>query len=145
MSSSPASGPRPRDRDSSVQLDDRRVREARELAVEGGDLGPVARLLSRAATRLRLHDVGATTVQRKGRSRHVAALVDLCSVPTTSVLVGEEHEVAVPDARFAAGVEQQHHREQAVHLRLVGHQLGRVARPSQSASLASSSRPPSRR
>ncbi len=33
------------DGDGAVQLDDRRVGEAGELAVEGGDLGPVARLV----------------------------------------------------------------------------------------------------
>jgi hypothetical protein len=33
------------DRDSAIQLDDRRIGEAGELAVKDGDLGPVARLV----------------------------------------------------------------------------------------------------
>ena len=49
-------------------------------------------------------------------------------VPARAVLVLERHEVAgVVDARGAAGVVQQHEREQAERLGLVGHQLGERA------------------
>jgi hypothetical protein len=43
------------------------------------------------------------------------------------VLVGQQHQLAPADARVAAGVVQQHQRQQAVDLRLVCHQLGERA------------------
>jgi hypothetical protein len=49
---------------------------------------------------------------------------DLAGVPERAVLVGEQDEVAVLEARFASGVVQEHHREQSVDLGLVRHQLG---------------------
>ena len=39
-------------------------------------------------------------------------------------MVGEQYQFAIPEPRPAASVVQQHHRQQTVHLRLVGHQLG---------------------
>jgi len=49
---------------------------------------------------------------------------DLRCVPQRAVLVGEQYQVAAPKPRVAAGVVQQHHRQHAVHLLLVGRQLG---------------------
>ena len=121
----PASGPlRLGDRDGPVQLDDRRAGEAGELAVERGDLGPVARLVGVQGRDRRLHDVGAAAAQGEGPVEHRPPLGDLAGVPERAVLVGEQHQLAVAEARLAAGVVQQHHRQQAVHLGLVGHQLG---------------------
>ena len=129
------------DRDGPVQLDDRRAGEAGELAVEGGDLGPVAGLVGVQRRDRRLHDVGAPAAQGQGAVERRPPAGDLRGVPARAVLVGEQHQVALAEPRLAAGVEQQHHRQQAVHLRLVGHQLGE-ARPSRIASAASSPRPP---
>ena len=123
--SSPASGPCCLgDRDGPVQLDDRRVGEAGELAVEGGDLGPVARLVGVQRRDRRLHDVRAAAAQSEGPVEHRPPVGDLRRVPERAVLVGEQHQVAAAEPRLAAGVVQQHHRQQTVHLRLVGHQLG---------------------
>src|SRR5207302_9403910 len=52
-------------RDRSAQLDDRRVRQAAELAVEGGDLGPVTRLLGMQGRDCGLDDVRTATVERE--------------------------------------------------------------------------------
>ena len=75
----------------------------------------------------RLHDVGAATAQRQGAVEHRLAGGDLRRVPECPVLVGEQDEIAIAEARLAARVEQQHDRQQAVHLGLVGHQLGERA------------------
>ncbi len=118
------------DGDGAVQLDDRRAGEAGELAVEGGDLRPVARLVGVQRGDRRLHDVGPAAAQRERAVEHRPARGDLAGVPQRAVLVGEQHELAVAEARRAAGVVQQHQRQQAVHLGLVGHQLGqRAAEP----------------
>ena len=51
------------------------------------------------------------------------ALGDLRVVPARAVLVGQEHEVAVVvDTGVPAGVVQEHQRDEAVDLGLVGHQ-----------------------
>ena len=48
----------------------------------------------------------------------------ICSVShARAVLVGEQHELAVTEPGLATRVVEQHHREQAVRLGLVGHQL----------------------
>ena len=53
----------------------------------------------------------------------------ICSrVPQRPILVGEQHELAVAQARLAARVVQQHQRQQPEHLGLVGHQLARARR-----------------
>ena len=55
----------------------------------------------------------------------------ICSgVPARAVLVAEQHQLAVAEPRLAAGVVQEHHRQQSVHLRVVRQQLGeRAAQP----------------
>ena len=56
---------------------------------------------------------------------HPEALVDAGPVPERAVLVVEEHELPVrADARRAAGVLEEHEREQPEHLGLVGHEHG---------------------
>ena len=101
--------------------------EPRELAVERGDLRPVARLVGVQRRDRRLHDVRAAAPQRERPVEHGPPVGDLRRVPERAVLVGEQHEIAVAEARRAPRVVQQHHRQQAVHLRLVGHQLGERA------------------
>ena len=63
-------------------------------------------------------------MQRERAVERRPSVGDLRGVPERAVLVGEQHQLAIAEPRLAAGVEQQHHRQQAVHLRLVGHQLG---------------------
>jgi hypothetical protein len=77
----------------------------------------------------RLHDVGAAAAQGQGTVEHRPPVGDLRRVPQRAILIGEQDEVPAAKPRAAAGVEQQHHRQQAVDLRLVGHQL--CERPSE--------------
>ena len=72
----------------------------------------------------RLHDVGSTPVQRESTIERRPAFGDLRGVPSRAVLVGQQHDLVVVETSLAASVEQQHQREHALHLRLVGHQLG---------------------
>jgi hypothetical protein len=73
----------------------------------------------------RLHDVRTASAQGEGPVERRPSGGDLRRVPERAVLLGERDQVAAPKPRLAAGVAQQHHhRQQAVHLRLVGHQLG---------------------
>ena len=59
-------------------------------------------------------------MQSQGPVEHRPPVGDLRGVPERAVLVGEQDQVAVPKPCLAAGVVQQHQRQQAVHLRLVG-------------------------
>ena len=101
----------------------------RELAVEGRDLGPVARLVGVERRDRRLHDVRSAPDEREGPIQRRPAVGDLLGVHERAVLVGEQHQLAVPEPGLAAGVEQQHQRQQTVHLGFVGHELGE--RPTQ--------------
>ncbi len=97
-----------------VELQQRLVRRdhgrrVRPLGVAGGD------------RRLELVEPGAA--ERLGALEHPQALVDLARIPEVAVLVGEQHELTVGrEARVAAGVLQQHQRQQPERLGLVGHQ-----------------------
>ena len=54
----------------------------------------------------------------------------LLGVPPGPVLIAEQHELAVAKPRLAAGVVQEHHRQQPVNLGLVRKQFGqRAAQP----------------
>ena len=69
-------------------------------------------------------------MQRQGASSTACPSAICAAVPERAVLVGEQHEVAVPEARGAARLVEQHERQESVHLGLVGHQLGeRAAEP----------------
>jgi hypothetical protein len=58
------------------------------------------------------------------------ATCDLRGVPARAVLVCEQHQLAAFEPGVTACIVEQHEREQAVHLRLVRHQLGeRVSEP----------------
>ena len=114
-------------RDRPVQLNHGRAGKAGELSVQRCDLRPVARLVGMEGGDRRLHDVDAATVQRKSALEHGLPGGDLRRIPERAVLLVEQDELAVPEARLAPGVVQQHHRQQPVHLGLVGHQLGECA------------------
>jgi hypothetical protein len=51
----------------------------------------------------------------------------LLGVPPGPVLIAEQHELAVAKPRLAAGVVQEHHRQQPVYLGLVREQFGQRA------------------
>ena len=111
------------DGDRPAQLDDRRVGDAGKLAVEGCDLGPIPRLDGMQTRDRRLHDVRTTAAQRQRSVQHDAAVGDLRLIPERAVLVGEHDDLVVAEAGVPPCVEQQHHGQQSVHLRLVGHEL----------------------
>ena len=67
---------------------------------------------------------GAAAPERERAVERLAPARDLRGVPARAVLVGEQHELAAGEARVAARVVEQHQRLEAVHLRLVRHQLG---------------------
>ena len=64
------------------------------------------------------------TLQRKRPHKRLAPAGDLGGVPARAVLVREQDELAAFEPGLAASVVEQHQRPQAVHLRLVRHQLG---------------------
>ena len=69
-------------------------------------------------------------LERERTLERLAPACDLRGVPARAVLVGEEHQLVAVEASVAARVDEQHQRAEAVHLGLVGHQLGeRAAEP----------------
>jgi hypothetical protein len=62
-------------------------------------------------------------VQRQGTVEGVAPTRDACHVPARPVLIREEHQLAAVEAGLAARLVEQHECLEAVHLRLVRHQL----------------------
>ena len=50
------------------------------------------------------------------------ALGDESSVPTRPILIAEQDDLAVDDPRITARIVQQHQRDEALHLGLVGHE-----------------------
>ena len=65
------------DRDGSAELDDRRAGEAGKLAIEGGDLHQVARLVGVQRRDRRLHDVRAWAAECDRPVEHRATFRDL--------------------------------------------------------------------
>ena len=63
-------------------------------------------------------------MQRQRPVEHRAAVLDLGRVPERVVLVVQQHQVVAPEPCLAPGVEQQHQRQQPLHLGLVRHQFG---------------------
>ena len=104
-----------------------------ELAVERGDLAPVGRVRGRGrsrGTRRSPPGPGTDPVGRAGArassSRRPSSIA--ARVPPRAVLLLERDQVAGGvDAGRAARVVQQHQREQAERLGLVGHELGERA------------------
>ena len=58
------------------------------------------------------------------RCQKLSALADLLLVPQRTILVVEEHDLAVAQPGGSARVVQQHQGQQREHLALVGHELG---------------------
>jgi hypothetical protein len=75
----------------------------------------------------RLQHVGIAAAERQRAIERGPSRRDLVEVPERSILIAEEDDRAVGEARVAPGVVHQHQRQQAVHLGLVGHQLGERA------------------
>jgi hypothetical protein len=72
----------------------------------------------------RLDDVRLTAAERERPVEHSPSLLDLVEIPERAILVAEEDDGSVCEPRAAAGIVEEHQRQQSVHLRLVGHQLG---------------------
>jgi hypothetical protein len=70
----------------------------------------------------RLHDVRPAAAQRERTMQQLAPFGDLLRVPQRAVLLVEQHELAVAQARVAPCVVQEHQREQCLRLGLVRHQ-----------------------
>ncbi len=71
----------------------------------------------------RLELVDARPAEGDGSLQHAQSLVDTVAIPERPVLVLEQHELAArAQARVAARVLEEHEREEAQYLRLVGHQ-----------------------
>ena len=75
----------------------------------------------------RLQDVVATAAEGEGAVELAPPRGDLVDVPEGAILVTEEDDRALGEAGLAPGVVQEHQRQQAVHLGLVRHQLGKRA------------------
>jgi hypothetical protein len=88
-----------------------------------------------------LQDVRTATAERQRTIERRPSLDDLLQIPERPILVAEKNDGSLGEPRVAAGVVDQHQRQQTLHLRLVGHQPAR-ARPSRIASAARSPRPP---
>ena len=116
-----------RDRDRSVELDHRRGPHRLEAAVERCDLRPIGVLgswrpgMQRGDRRLHLIGTGPPHLYCRVDERQ--PFIDHLLIPASSVLVLQQHEVAVfIDASMASGVLQQHQRKQADRLGLPWHQ-----------------------
>jgi hypothetical protein len=83
---------RHRDRDGAVQLDDGGGLEPEQLAVEGDDLRPVARVTRMARGDRSLELVGTGLPAPEGRLDEGASLLDLVLVPEPAVLILEQDE-----------------------------------------------------
>jgi hypothetical protein len=69
-----------------------------------------------------LDDVRASPTQRKCPVEQRTPSGDLRLIPARAILVGEQDELALVEAGLPPGVVEEHQREQALHLGLVGHQ-----------------------
>src|SRR5437763_839966 len=76
-----------------VQLDHRRGGQAGELAVESGDLGPVAWLVDVQGRDRGLDHVGPAAVEGERPVEDRAANGDLLLIPQGAILVGEQYEL----------------------------------------------------
>ena len=119
-------------RGGAVDADDGRGCAAVQLGVERGDLRPVGRRgvggggVQRGDGGLQL--VGPGRSWRQGLVERMGALGDPATVPERAVLAIQRDVLAAfVDARVAAGVLQQHQREQAERLGVAGQQVDQQA------------------
>jgi hypothetical protein len=122
------SGPRSvglTDRDGTVESNDRAVGEHEQFVVPLDDLHPVG-LVDRVSIGVQCGDrrlglVRPEHVARQGPLKQRDALGDRLDVPPGAVLIRERDQAAVvAGAGLASGVVQQHQRQQAAHLRVIG-------------------------
>jgi len=71
-----------------------------------------------------LKEIRPTAAQGERAVELTAPLGDLLGVPARPVLVTQQHELAVPESRFATGVVYEHHRQESVDFGLVRKQFG---------------------
>jgi len=117
------------DGDGAVEGHDRGGGDGEQLVVEGGDLRPVC---LRGCRGVGVHGVdgglelvGAGLVAAQAPADDRLALLDQGPVPSSAVLLAEQHQGAVgPCARRAAGLSQQQQRQQPGYLWLIGHERG---------------------
>ena len=111
-------------RDGSVELYDRRPRQASELLVKGRDLPPILRLIGVQSGDRGLEDVGAAPAERQGTLELRTSFSQLLEVPQRSILIAKQDHGAVGKSGLAARVVRQHQRQESVDLGLVRHELG---------------------
>ena len=117
-----------RHRDRVVQLHDRRRGHRSQLGVQLHDPAPVRRggvgRPNVAGRDRRLDLVRTRPAEARGGVERGETVGDRLGVPTSAVLVVERHEIAGGvDPRGPSRVVQQHHGEEPVGLRFVGHEL----------------------
>ena len=110
------------DGDRAIQLDDRGRRVALELRVEEGDFTPVGLRLGVKRGDRGLELVGTRPTPGDRLVERRLPGLDLVPIPERPVLLVEQDDRAVGNAGVAARVLQQHERQQAEGLGLVGHQ-----------------------
>ena len=128
-SASPRSGPPShRHGHGAVQLHHRARLDPEQQLVERRPPAPSRCLAAPSARRRSGPAASRARLGRPARVHQRGALGDLAGVPARAVLVLQQHELAGRvEARVAARVMEQHQREQAEHLGLVGHQGGEDA------------------
>ena len=94
-----------------------------ERRAEVGDLATSRRRLAVQRSDRGLQDVRAAAVEGDRAVDQPAAVSELIVVPQRAVLILEQDELAVDEPGVAARVVDDHQREQAMDLGLVGHQL----------------------
>ena len=126
-----------RRRDRVIERDDRIVGHALEHLVQREDLRPVGILGARRLVvdggdrRLQLILANATLRQRRAGERH--AFGDGSPIPQRSILLVERNQLAIGSrARRTTRVGQQHQRQQAGNVSVVGQQLVHLARRAES-------------
>jgi hypothetical protein len=105
------------DRCGAVQLRDRRSGEPGELAVQGGKLRPVLRLVDVQRGDRRLQHVGTAAAECQRALDRCSSRRDLLEIPERSILVAKEDDRFLGESRLASGVVDQHQRQQS-HLKL---------------------------
>jgi hypothetical protein len=116
------------DRDGAVKCDDGSRSHHDELVVERENLAPVGLC---CCGRVAVHGVdrGLNLIRPRRIAREAASderltLSDERAIPAVTILIGEQHEVAVGrHAPRAPRVDEQHQCKQTHHFRFVGHQL----------------------
>src|SRR5262245_1557546 len=100
------------------------MRQLSEDPVASGDLGPVPDELEVKVGDGSLDRVRPPAVAGDRTPKQVTSLFDLCLIPEASVLLVEQDELAVHEARSTPRVVEKHQGEQGKRLRFIGHQFG---------------------